>query len=119
LESYSHDLLSGKAKHKIEISDIKTSTMASSSSPSFLERAQDFVAENKRAVLIGTAAAVVAAGGAAYYASSSRQRTVRRDVEKGEKKDKQKSKKKKGPARDDKGPILEERKTKVEDVEGE
>ncbi|KXN81918.1 Mitochondrial import receptor subunit tom-70 [Leucoagaricus sp. SymC.cos] len=65
----------------------------SDASPSFLERAQDFVAENKRAILIGTAAAVVAVGGVAYYASTSRQRT------------------------DAQGPILEERKTTVQDAE--
>ncbi|KAF9446300.1 hypothetical protein P691DRAFT_213913 [Macrolepiota fuliginosa MF-IS2] len=93
--------------------------MANSSAPSFLERAQDFVAENKRAILIGTAAAVVAVGGVAYYASTSRQRTVKGDVEKGEKKDKKKGKKKKGTGKDSQGPILEERKTTVQETEGE
>ncbi|KAJ3566202.1 hypothetical protein NP233_g7147 [Leucocoprinus birnbaumii] len=88
-----------------------------SSSPSFIERAQDFVAENKRAILIGTAAAVVAVGGVAYYASTSRQRTVKDDLEKGEKKEKKKSKKKKGTAKDAQGPILEERKTTVQEAE--
>ncbi|KAF9451143.1 hypothetical protein P691DRAFT_399713 [Macrolepiota fuliginosa MF-IS2] len=81
--------------------------MANSSAPSFLERAQDFVVENKRAILIGTAAAVVTVGGVAYYASTSWQRTVKRDAGKGEEKDKKKGKKK-GTSRDGQGSILEE-----------
>lgn len=93
--------------------------MANSSSPSFLERAHHFVAENKRAILIGAAAAVVAAGGVAYYASTSRHGTVKGDLEKAEKKDKKKGKKKKATGKDNQGPILEERKTTVQEAEGE
>ncbi|KAF9451144.1 TPR-like protein [Macrolepiota fuliginosa MF-IS2] len=90
--------------------------MANSPAPSFLERAQDFVVENKRAILIGTAAVVVAVGSVAYYASTSRQRTVKRNVGKGEEKDKKKGKKK-GTSRDGQGPILEEWKAKVQATE--
>ncbi|KAF8221349.1 ADP/ATP carrier receptor [Tricholoma matsutake] len=101
--------------------------MASSdSSASFIERAQGFVSENKRAILVGTAAAVIAVGGVAYYASTSSRTGGRGDLEKGTKKEKKKSrknsKKKKG-VKDPNGPILEEREppsTKVEDeVEAE
>ena len=71
-----------------------------------VERVQNFVAENKKAVLIGAAVAAVAIGGAAYYASTSGS-----DEGKGSrKKDKKKakgSKKKKGVSDAD-GPILEE-----------
>ncbi|KAF7760908.1 hypothetical protein Agabi119p4_10317 [Agaricus bisporus var. burnettii] len=90
--------------------------MAAPASPSLLQRAQDFVSEHRRAVLIATAAAVVAAGGVAYYASTSRQPTRRRDVEKGEKKDRKKSKKKSSP-KPSKGPIIEERTPKAEEAE--
>lgn len=80
----------------------------SSSEPaqSVVERVQNFVSENKKAVLIGAAVAVVAIGGAAYYASTSGS-----DEDKGaRKKDKKKSKssKKKKAAQDADGPILEE-----------
>ena len=80
--------------------------------PSVVERVQNFVSENKHAVLIATAAAVVAVGGVAYYASTSR--APGGDVEKGEgKKDKKKSKKRK-TVKDKDGPILEERTSKTE-----
>lgn len=91
----------------------RTSTMAASPSPSLLERAQDFVSEHRRAVLIATAAAVVAVGGVAYYASTSRQPTRRTDLEKGEKKDRKKGRKKTSP-KPSQGPILEERKPKAQ-----
>jgi import receptor subunit TOM70 len=90
--------------------------MAASSSPSLLERAQDFVSEHKRVVLIATAAAVVAAGGVAYYASTSRQPARRSDAEKGEKKDRKKGKKRASP-KPSQGPILEERKSKAQEAE--
>jgi mitochondrial import receptor subunit TOM70 len=91
---------------------------AEAGSSELLTRVQNFIVENKKAIIIGTAAAVVALGGAAYYASSSR--TVRDeevDSEKGEKrKDKKKSKgKKKKGVKDKDGPLLEERKPKAED----
>ncbi|OJT10804.1 Mitochondrial import receptor subunit tom70 [Trametes pubescens] len=88
---------------------------SSTSSQGVVDRVQNFVSEHKHAVLIGTAAALVAIGGAAYYASSSS--GPRGDVEKGEgKKDRKKGKKRK-TVKDDDGPILEERKSKVSAVE--
>ena len=82
-----------------------------------VERVQDFVSQHKKAILITTAAAAIAAGGVAYYAStSSKPRGSGGDVERAEKKEKKRSnksgKKKKGGDKD--GPILEERKPKVE-----
>lgn len=95
--------------------------MASSESTvGFVERVQSFVSENKRVILIGTAAAV-AVGGVAYYASTSRS-TSSTDLEKGDKKDRKKgtkSSKKKKSVKDQDGPILEERKPKVEEADGE
>ncbi|KAG5636022.1 hypothetical protein H0H81_009373 [Sphagnurus paluster] len=87
-----------------------------------LERAQSFLSENKRAVLLGTAAAL-AVGGVAYYAAtSSRPRSELDDAEKGPKKDKKKGGKgkKKKTVKDTEGPILEERerpKPNVEDAD--
>ncbi|KAI0665614.1 hypothetical protein C8Q78DRAFT_1083846 [Trametes maxima] len=93
--------------------------MSSPSSQGVVDRVQNFVSENKHAVLIGTAAALVAIGGVAYYASSSSSGSRSGDVEKGEgKKDKKKSKKRK-TVKDDDGPILEERKPKASAVEEE
>ncbi|EIN04478.1 ADP/ATP carrier receptor [Punctularia strigosozonata HHB-11173 SS5] len=90
---------------------------APSSSPGLVERVSNFVAENKRAVLIGTAAAVVAAGGVAYYASTSQRPPPGADEEKGERKGKKKSKSKKHKAaKDQDSPILEERAPKAADV---
>lgn len=99
------------------MSSIEPSSSAAESS--LVQRVQDFIVDNKRAILIGTAAAV-AVGGAAYFASRSAG-PHERDVEKGEKKDKKKSKKKKNNGLGNKdGPILEERKptAKVEDEPG-
>lgn len=97
--------------------------MASSESTTgFAQRVQDFVSENKRAVLIGTAAAVIAAGGVAYYASTSSRPRSDGDVEKAERKERKKSSKagKKGKTvKDADGPILEERKPKSEQDAGE
>ncbi|KAJ3864331.1 ADP/ATP carrier receptor [Lentinula novae-zelandiae] len=95
----------------------------SSQSPAataLVDRVQNFVSENKQAILIGTAAAVIAVGGVAYYAStsSSRSKTDLEKGEKGERKDRKSRKKKKG-VNDADGPILEERKAKVEDDEGD
>jgi mitochondrial import receptor subunit TOM70 len=93
-----------------------STTSAGTNSSELFTRLQTFLAENKRAVLIGTAATVVAIGGVAYYASSSRiNHDDDIDSEKGEKKkDKRKSrgKKKKG-VKDKDGPLLEERKPKA------
>ncbi|TFK51523.1 ADP/ATP carrier receptor [Heliocybe sulcata] len=93
------------------------------SNSSLVDRVQSFVAENRRAVLIGTAAAVVAAAGVAYYASTSSRPPSAGDVEKGEtkKKDKKKSKssRKRKNAKDKDGPILEERKPKTAEVSAE
>ncbi|KAF8057562.1 ADP/ATP carrier receptor [Lyophyllum atratum] len=98
--------------------------MASSTpeTTTLFERAQTFVSENKRAVLLGTAA-VLAVGGVAYYAATSSRPQGLGDVEKGgrkEKKNKKSSKgsKKKKTVKDADGPILEERerpKAHVED----
>ncbi|GJE95961.1 ADP/ATP carrier receptor [Phanerochaete sordida] len=76
--------------------------------PSVVERVQNFVSENKKAVLIGAAVAAVAIGGAAYYASTSASEQTSR------KKDKKKSKSKKKKSPSDDGPLLEEIKPKVE-----
>ncbi|PBK63705.1 ADP/ATP carrier receptor [Armillaria solidipes] len=87
----------------------------------FVERVHDFVAENKKAVLIGTAAAAIAVGGAVYYASTSRPADGT-DLEKGDKKDRKKSSKgtkKKKSVKDKDGPILEERKPKVQEEAGD
>lgn len=77
--------------------------------PSYIDRIQDFVSENRRAILIATAAALVAAG-AVYYASSSRPSSG-----KGKSKDR-KSKKK--SVNDPDGPIIEEVKSKDQDSDG-
>jgi len=95
-------------------------------SASIIERIQGFVAENKRAILIGTAAALLAVGGVAAYqyhvvsssagAGGSRRRTKRGvDAEKGEgaageagSDGKKKKSKKKKTVKDEDGPILEE-----------
>lgn len=94
--------------------------MASSESQTtFVDRVQDFVSENKRAILIG-AAAVVAVGGVAYYASTSKPRGPV-DLEKADKKEKKKSSKgnkKKKTVKDADGPILEERTPKLEEEPG-
>jgi import receptor subunit TOM70 len=95
-------------------------------SQTLLDRLQDFVSENKRALILGTAAAALAVGGAAYYASTSR--THDDDAEKGTRrakdadKDKRRStkdKKKRKGVKDKDGFILEEKKHKVEDEMGE
>ena len=89
-------------------------------SASVFERLQGFVADNKRAILIGTAAALLAVGGVAAYqyhvASSSAgaggsRRRARKDgdVEKGEGEGKKRKSKKKTTVKDKDGPILEER----------
>jgi mitochondrial import receptor subunit TOM70 len=96
--------------------------MASSDSPAgLLERVHDFVSENKRAILIGTAAAAIAFGGVAYYASTSSRSGGRGDgdIEKGRKKKPNKSGKKKKSVKDPNGPILEERERPTAKVEDE
>lgn len=103
--------------------------MASEQTGGIVERVQDFVSENKCAIIIGTAALALAAGGAAaYYASTSSRPRGPGDVEKAEKREKKKAshgkgshgKKKKG-VKDQDGPILEERvpPPKVEEVSEE
>jgi len=93
--------------------------MDSPSAPSLIQRPQDFAAQNRRSIILGLATTAFVVGGVFYYTSTSRQRTVQGDLEKSEKKDKKKSKKKKGAATDPKGPILEERKTTVQEADGE
>ena len=93
-------------------------TMADSSS-TIVDRVQNFVSEHKKAILITTAAAAIGAAGVAYYASTSRPRPPPDVEQAGEKKDKKKSKsKKKKSTKGDCGPILEERKPKVEEASG-
>ena len=93
---------------------LHTNMSCSDSTPlTVVERIQDFVSQHKKAILVTTAAAAIAAGGVAYYAStSSRPRGSGGDTQRAEKKEKKRSKKKKGGDHD--GPILEERKPKVE-----
>ncbi|RXW19033.1 hypothetical protein EST38_g6833 [Candolleomyces aberdarensis] len=93
--------------------------MADSSS-TIVDRVQSFVSEHKKAILITTAAAALGAAGVAYYASTSRPRPPPDVEQAGEKKDKKKLKgKKKKSTKGDSGPILEERKPKVEDASDE
>ena len=87
-----------------------TSAINADAAPSCLDRIQHFVSDNRRAIILATAAAVVAAG-AAYYASSS----ARPPSGKGKSKER---KPKKKSANDTDGPIIEEIKPTVEDVEG-
>ncbi|KAF5309077.1 hypothetical protein D9611_015035 [Ephemerocybe angulata] len=93
--------------------------MASSSSTdaatsSVVERVQNFVSENKKAILLTAVAAAIGAAGVAYYASTSRPRPPLGDVEKGDgsdassssgKKKKSKSGKKKKARRMTVGPF--------------
>ena len=74
--------------------------MAPIQPPSYLDRVHDFVAENRRAILVATAAAIVAAG-AVYYAASSRPAPA-----------KGKSKDKKPKKKSTDSPIIEEVKLK-------
>jgi import receptor subunit TOM70 len=85
---------------------------AESASQSVVERVQDFVSENKKAILLCAAATAVAVGGvAAYHYSTSRPGGGSSDLEKGDKKKgKSSSGKKKKSVKDADGPILEERK---------
>ncbi|KAG2036581.1 ADP/ATP carrier receptor [Suillus americanus] len=87
--------------------------MATTSSTSYFERIQGFVAENKKAVVIGAAATALAVGGVVYYASTSR--GPGGDFEKGKTRDKKKSSKKRKTVNDADGPLLEEIKPKVTD----
>lgn len=96
--------------------------MASSQhSSSLVQRCSDFVAEHKKAVLLGTAAVAIAAG-SAYYASTSR-RPGGGDKDEGKSKDKKKSGKSSKPKRktvkDIDGPLLEERSPKIVEEDSE
>ncbi|KAN0078116.1 hypothetical protein V8E55_010173 [Tylopilus felleus] len=74
---------------------------------SYVDRIHDWVSENRRTVLVATAAVLIAAGAVYYTSSSTRPR-------KGKSKDR---KQKKKSTNDADGPIIEEIKPKVEDVE--
>jgi len=87
--------------------------VAPTAQPSLLERAQDWVAENRRAILVCTAAAAVALT-AAYFVSSRGASSTDRSKPKDKRKDKSPSKKKKS-VNDPDGPVLEEIKPKEED----
>lgn len=88
---------------------------SSSASDGLIDKIQNFVAENKKAVIIGS---VVAAGGVGYYMYSRSGASSASDsnsLESGDKKKKKKSGesgKKKG-VNDPDGPLLEERKPKI------
>ncbi|EGN97602.1 hypothetical protein SERLA73DRAFT_92775 [Serpula lacrymans var. lacrymans S7.3] len=82
-----------------------SSASTTTTTQSFVERVQDFVSENKRAIIVGTAAAAIAVGGVVYYASSSRANS---DLEKAERRPKDKKKPKKRKSAKDNQPILEE-----------
>ncbi|EIW77983.1 ADP ATP carrier receptor [Coniophora puteana RWD-64-598 SS2] len=86
---------------------------SSDSAPSFTDRVSEFVSENRRAVIIGGAAAALALGGALYYASTSRPGGS--DAEKGKK---SKRGKRRG-VNDADGPLLEEKKSRVEEEEAD
>ena len=82
---------------------------SSSTSHGVVERVQNWVADNKRVVIVGAVVATVAIGGAAYYASSSRGGDGDRAERKKEKKKAGKSSsKKKKAVNDADGPLLEE-----------
>jgi len=82
--------------------------MASEHTGGIVERVQDFVSENKRAIVIGTAALALAAGGAAaYYASTSSWPRGPGDVEKMEKMEKKKASHAKGSHGKRRGPKVE------------
>lgn len=93
------------------------------SSETAIARLQNFVEQNRKALLIGAGvAAVAAAAGVAYYVSSSSS-SGRGDGDlesgSGKRKDKKKKGKKRKNGKDslkDGGPILEESKPKVEKV---
>ncbi len=86
------------------------------STNSLVERVQDFVSEHKKAILIATAAAAVAAGIA--YVQYSRISTGKEpESAEGKKKKKSSSKATKKKKTDD-GPLLEERKPKVNGAPG-
>lgn len=85
-----------------------TSAIHPDPASSYLDRVQNFVSENRRAIIVATVAALVAAG-AVYYASSSR------PSGRGKSKDK---KPKKKSVNDPDGPIIEEVKPNVQDVDG-
>ncbi|KAG9042909.1 TOM (translocase of outer membrane) complex component [Tulasnella sp. UAMH 9824] len=89
---------------------------SSSASDGLIDKIQNFVAENKKAVIIGS---VVAAGGVGYYMysrSSASSASDSNSLDSGDKKKKKKSGesgKKKG-VNDPDGPLLEERKPKIQ-----
>ena len=90
-----------------------------SSEDTIADRVSSFISENKRGIVIGVAAAAVAVGGVAYYVASSRANGGGRDEENlraGKRKDKKKKRPSK-TAKDQDGPILEERKPKPAGVE--
>lgn len=86
-------------------------TLPMSSDDSVVERISSFVSGNKRGVIIGAAAAALAVGGVAYYVASSRVGGASDEESLGGAKKKDKKRKKhKRPAKDNDGPILEEKK---------
>lgn len=93
-----------------------TATSSSSASDGLIDKIQNFVAENKKVVLIGS---VLAAGGVGYYVYSQSRAPSGSDaksLEAGEKKKKKKGGEtgsKKKSVNDADGPLLEERKPKA------
>ena len=82
-----------------------------------VERVQDFVSKHKTVILIASAAAVTAAGIAYLHYSSTSSIGFNGNEEKKKKSSTRGTKKKKQDSKVD-GPILEERKPKVEDGVG-
>ncbi|KAF8574467.1 TPR-like protein [Ramaria rubella] len=92
------------------------SSAAEAGSSELFSKVQNFISENKKAIIIGAAATAIAIGGAAYYASSSRTgRDEDVDSEKGGKKKKKSKGKKKKNLKEKDGPLLEERTPKAGD----
>jgi mitochondrial import receptor subunit TOM70 len=91
-----------------------------SNSDSIASKITNFISENKKVILLGSSLAVVAAGGTYYYL-----RTRSYGVSGGQSselpasksKDKKKRSRKKKTGAKDVGPLLEDRKPKVEEVD--
>ena len=110
-----HELHSKAVDHTMSPTSISIPSGDAPATP-LVERVQDFVSKHKTVILIASAAAVTAAGIAyLHYSSTS---SIGKDLNgNGEKKKKPSTrgtKKKKQDSKVD-GPILEERKPKVED----
>ena len=95
---------------------LSTIPSADDSTNSLVERVQDFVSEHKKAILIATAAAAAAAGIA--YVQYSRILSGKESESVEAKKKKKSSSKGTKKKKSDDGPILEEKKPKVNGAPG-